>query len=125
MRYRIAMTKPLYAAILGGSLVMAGIVRILSERSDLRIQHFAQPEDLLHLQGEFPVLLICDSTVVTSDQILPLIRSHPGLVLMGIDVQRNLVLTHTCETHMVATADDLWRLIGTITTYPAPAQLRT
>ncbi len=74
----------------GGSLLMSLVAGDLAQRPDLCIARAATwPEASRLLAENFPDVLIFDLTETCQSHVLPLLLTHPGLLLVGLDAESN------------------------------------
>jgi len=105
----------------GNSLFMAGVEASLRGqpgldvvRIDTTLPNVAQRLDALH-----PDVIIFDLTTSNSpfsDLHFPssILQEHPGLSLIGLDLNSNQVLVLSGQQHTVLAADDLAQVIQTL-----------
>ena len=112
-RYCGCMAKLVHVTVLGNSIVMAGIARVLRERTSLLVRLITRIEDLLPVaEAALPTLLIFDIAAITTEQVLSLVHSNPVLALVGIDLEKGQAVTFSGKTCTLYTVEDLTRLIN-------------
>lgn len=97
----------------GSNLVMSAIATSLRERPQFQVHQFVQslPEPG-KTEGDYvPDVVLFDVATAPADLALSLLRRHPKLTLIGVDITNNKMLLLSGEQSRLLTADDLIRAI--------------
>lgn len=74
----------------GRSLLLSGVAAGLAEHPQLRVKRAATWADARRLLAEqMPDVVIFDLTSTCEGHILPLLLENPGLMMVGLDTERN------------------------------------
>lgn len=107
------MEKQRRVALYGSSLFIAGLEASLKDKPGLDVVRIEAP--LLYVAERVkalrPDVVIFDINTVNPDHALPLLREHPGLALIGLDVNSNKVIVFSSQPYQTLTADDLVQVI--------------
>ena len=107
------MKRDLKAEQLGDSLLMDAVEANLTGRDSL---HLVRVRAAGHAPGQrlnslFPDLIIFDFDAIHFELLLPLIRSRPGLPLLGLDINSNKIIALSSQQYPALNTDDLTRII--------------
>lgn len=110
------MTDRKIAALYGNSLFMAGVEASLRDRQGLDVVRIdtALPSAQDDLQAICPDVVIFDLDGPYAHLIIPFIREHPGLPLLGLGLASNDAVLLSSYRHTALSADDLALLIRSI-----------
>lgn len=112
MRYGWRMNNSVRVAILGSSVIMAGIAHALRAQDGITVCVVGCTDELQHLfEQSCPDILIFDLAAVTVDDVRPLLRGHGARTFIGIDIAGRQALTLSSRTCPLSTLDDLAHLI--------------
>ncbi len=97
----------------GGNLVMSTIGASLQKRPEFQVQEI---KGLLaniidKLEAAPPDAILFDLDAAQPDFAIPLLRNHPTIMLIGVDVKSNKMLVLLGEQSRLLTADDLVKVI--------------
>jgi hypothetical protein len=100
-------------ALYGGNLVMSTIGASLQQRPEFQVQRIEGlvSEILAKLDAAPPDVILFDLAAVMPDFAIPLLHTHPTIMLIGIDLVTNKMLVLSCEESRLLTADDLVKVI--------------
>ncbi len=108
------MENAMYVAIVGTSVVMAGIARALRARAGLLVHVVNVPGDLLQLAEQgLPDILIFD--LAAADAVRAIFASRRPLTLIGIDLAGQQAVTYFGVRSGLHSLDDLQHLIDVTT----------
>lgn len=101
------------AALYGNSLFMAGVEASLRDKHGLSVVRIdaALPSAQDDLQAICPDVVIFDLDGPYSHHILPFIREHPGLPMLGLGLASNDAVLLSSRPYTALSADGLARLI--------------
>ena len=99
----------------GRDLVVSSIGANLQDRERFQLAQIDPllPDALHRLDAVHPDVVLFDLTLARSDFSTTVLSRIPGLLLIGIDLQNNTMLTISGETSRLLTRDDLVRMIAT------------
>jgi hypothetical protein len=97
----------------GNSLSVSSVGASLSECAGWNIMTVsADGPDPIHGLIELqPDVVIFDLTATQPSFAIALLRTKPGLLLVGVDLQTDMALVLSSETARILTSDDLLRVI--------------
>ena len=99
--------------LFGDSLLMDAVAVGLSDKQELGVMRIYTPitgveEQLMSLS---PDMIIFDLGAPHLEFIFHLLRDHPGVPLLGLDVTSSKVIVISSQQHTTLTADDLAQMI--------------
>jgi hypothetical protein len=105
--------KPRTVVLYGSNLVMSTIGASLQQKSHILV---SQMEGLLcdnleKLNAAPPDVILFDLASGQPDFAIPLLRKHPTIVLIGVDLTSNRMLVLSGEQSRLLTADDLVKVV--------------
>ncbi len=100
-------------ALYGSNLVMSTIGASLQERPEFDVQQIQGllPDFIDKLAAPPPDVILFDLAAAQPHFAVPLLRSHPTIMLIGVDVKSNKMLVLLGEQSRLLTADDLVKVI--------------
>jgi hypothetical protein len=100
------------ALLYGQSMLLSLVANSLAKSPHLHVIHASTWREIkAHMSESNPHVLIFDLTEEGQKQALPLLVRHPGMLLIGLDAERNhAVLLSGQETH-VFTMDQIRELV--------------
>ncbi len=100
-------------ALYGSNLVMSTIGASLLERPEFDVQQIQGllPDFIDKLAAPPPDVILFDLAAAQPHFAVPLLRSHPTIMLIGVDVKSNKMLVLLGEQSRLLTADDLVKVI--------------
>jgi hypothetical protein len=103
----------------GRSLVVTGLAACLADRPHLTLHHLdaTTPDLALQIRMLAPDVLVFDLAAAHPDYAIALLREHPRLLLIGVDVVHARTLVLSGQQTEALTIDDLEHVIA-----PRPAQ---
>lgn len=98
----------------GSDLVVSTVGANLRGRVELQIVQIdpLHPDALQRLDAARPDAVLFDLAGTEPDFTIALLRKHPGLVLIGVDLGSNKMLVMSSEESRLLTTDDLMRVMG-------------
>ncbi len=108
------MEKIRNVVLYGSDLVVATIGETLRGQAGLRIVQIDPllPDALQKLDAARPDAVLFDLASTQPDFSVALLRKHPGLVLIGVDLGSNKMLAMSGRESRLLTTDDLVRTIS-------------
>ena len=93
----------------GGNLVMSTIGASLEQKPEFRVQRIdgRLPGILDALEAALPDAVLFDLAAGQPDFAINLLRKHPTIMLIGVDLLDNKMLVLSGEQSRLLTADDL------------------
>jgi len=100
-------------ALYGNSLFIAGVEASLRDRPGLDVVRIdaTLPDAGQQLNALCPDVVILDLAVPHSEFAIPLLKKHPGLPMIGLDVTSNTVILLSSQRYTALTANDLTQVI--------------
>ena len=100
-------------ALYGSNLVMSTIGASLQEKQEFQVQQIQGllPDFIDRLEAPPPDVILFDLAGTQPNFAVPLLRSHPTIMLIGVDVKNNKMLVLFGEQSRLLTADDLVQVI--------------
>jgi len=97
----------------GGNLVMATIGASLQEKPEFQVQQIEGllPDIIDKLDAAPPDAILFDLAKAQPHFLIPLLRNHPKIMLIGVDLESNKMLVLSGEQSRLLTADDLVQVI--------------
>jgi len=101
-------------ALYGSNLVMSIIGASLQEKPEFQVQQIqgSLPDIIDKLEAPTPDVILFDLAAAEPHFAVPLLRNHPTIMLIGVDVKSNTMLVLFGEQSRLLTADDLVHVIG-------------
>jgi len=112
-RREVGMAEQRKVVLYGNSLFMAGVEASLRDRDELNVIRIdaTLPGAGQRLSAFCPDAIIFDLAAPHSEFVLPFLREHLGLPLIGLDVTSNTVIVLSSRQYTAQTADDLAQVI--------------
>jgi hypothetical protein len=100
-------------ALYGSNLVMSTIGASLQEKPEFQVQQIQEllPDIIDKLETSPPDVILFDLAAAQPHFAIPLLRNHPTIMLIGVDVRSNKMLVLFGEQSRLLTADDLVQVI--------------
>jgi len=100
-------------ALYGSNLVMSTIGASLQEKPEFQVQQIQGllPDIIDKLEAPPPDVILFDLAAAEPHFAIPLLRNHPTIMLIGVDVRSNKMLVLFGEQSRLLTADDLVQVI--------------
>ena len=100
-------------ALYGSNLVMSIIGASLQEMPEFQVQQIqgSLPDIIDKLEAPPPGVILFDLAEAQPRFAVPLLRDHPTIMLIGVDVRSNKMLVLFGEQSRLLTADDLVQVI--------------
>jgi hypothetical protein len=100
-------------ALYGSNLVMSTIGASLQEKPEFEVQQIQGllPDIIDKLEAPPPDVILFDLAAAQPHFAIPLLRNHPAIMLIGVDVKSNKMLVLFGEQSRLLTADDLVQVI--------------
>jgi DNA-binding NarL/FixJ family response regulator len=97
----------------GGNLVMSSIGARLKEKPEFQVKEVKGllPELLEKLEAAPPDVILFDLAEGQPHFAISLLRNHPGIMLIGIDLARNKMLVLSGKQSRLLTAEDLMQVM--------------
>ena len=107
------MEKRRTVALYGSNLVMSTIGASLQEKPEFQVQQIQGllPDIIDNLEAPPPDVILFDLAAAEPHFAVPLLRNHPTIMLIGVDVSCNKMLVLSGEQSRLLTADDLVQVI--------------
>ncbi len=101
-------------ALVGGNLVISAIAACLQEKPEFEVQRIAEPfSDLIDgIKAAPPDVILFDLAGGSPPFAIPLLRNHPKIVLIGVDLMEHKMLMLSGEQSRLLTEHDLMRVIA-------------
>jgi len=101
-------------ALVGGNLVISAIAACLQEKPEFEVQRIAEPfSDLIdRIKGAPPDVILFNLDEGNIPFAIPLLRNHPKIMLIGVDLIDHKMLMLSGEQSRLLTEQDLMRVIG-------------
>jgi len=101
-------------ALVGGNLVISAIAACLQEKPEFELQRIAGPfSDLIdRMEGVPPDVILFDLAAGNPSFAIPLLRNHPKITLIGVDLMEHKMLMLSGEQSRLLTENDLMRVIA-------------
>jgi len=92
---------------------MSTIGASLQEKPEFQVQHLQGllPDIIDKLEAPPPDVILFDLAAAEPNFAIPLLRSHPAIMLIGVDLKSNKMLVLFGEQSRLLTADDLVQVI--------------
>jgi len=96
-------------ALYGGNLVMSSIGASLQKRPEFQVKQIKRclPDVLDRLEADLPDAILFDLAAGQPDFAINLMRKHPTVMLIGVDLLDNQMLVLSGQQSRLLTADDL------------------
>jgi hypothetical protein len=100
-------------ALYGNNLVMSTIGASLQEKPEIQVQQIQGllPDIIDKLEAPPPDVILFDLAAAQPHFAIPLLRNHPTIMLIGVDVKSNKMLVLFGEQSRLLTANDLVQVI--------------
>ncbi len=100
-------------ALCGESVLIEGIEASLQDNEGVEILRLdtSQPAAVQALDGLSPDIIVFDLTPIQLSCVFTFLRSHPDVVLIGLDIDFDRVLFLSAEWRMLPTVADLMQVI--------------
>jgi DNA-binding NarL/FixJ family response regulator len=111
--------------VCGSHLVMSTICASLREKPGFQVQQVEGflPEIIQELELSPPDVILFDLAAAQPHFAIPLLRQHPTIKLIGIDLMSNAMLLFSSQQSRLLTADDLAQVIeGFIPPHVSPVK---
>jgi DNA-binding NarL/FixJ family response regulator len=97
----------------GGNLVMSSVGAGLQDKLQFQVRQIeASAPDTIHkLEAAPPDVILFDLAKPQPDFAMPLLRNHPKIMLIGIDLEGNKMLVLSGEQSRLLTTEDLVQVI--------------
>ncbi len=97
----------------GGNMVMSTIGASLRQKPQIQVQQVDGliPDILDRLDAAPPDVILFDLAAAQPHFAIPLLRKHPKIVLIGVDLKIDKMLALSSEQSCLLTTDDLMNLI--------------
>lgn len=97
----------------GSSLFITGLEASLKVVPDLEIQRVEvkQQDSLDRLRAQAPDVIIIELGIATGDKTINLLKSFPGVALIGLDPESNQLMVLSLQQESVLTTADLVQVI--------------
>ncbi len=107
------MEKKRTVALYGSSLVMTTIGASLEKKVELQVReiHGLLPDFIDKLEASPPDVIVFDLAAAQPHFAIPLLRNHPTIMLIGVDLRNNKMLVLFGEQSRLLTTDDLVQVI--------------
>ncbi len=107
------MGKRRTVALYGSNLVISTIGASLQEKPEIQVQQIlgALPDIIDQLGAPPPDVILFDLAAAQPHFAVPLLRNHPSIMLIGVDLESNKMLALFGEQSRLLTADDLMQVI--------------
>jgi hypothetical protein len=101
-------------AVYGHNLMIEVIGASLRENPEFEVQKIEGPfPGIIEALGEHPPeVILFDLTALQLQFAIPLLRTQPSIMLIGVDLRNNKMLVLSCRQSPFFTAEDLLRAIG-------------
>lgn len=105
--------KTIRVALYGSNLLLATIGASLQQKPELQIQQIegTLPTTLESADPTPLDVVLFDLATAQPDFAIPLLRKHPTILLIGVDLIRHEMLVFSGQQSSLVTADDLVRVI--------------
>ena len=105
--------KTLRVVLYGGNLVMSTIGASLQEKPEFQVQQIegSLPDILDKLEVAPPDVILFDLAAGQPHFAIPLLRKHPKIMLIGVDLAINKMLVLSGEQSRFLMVDDLVQVI--------------
>ena len=102
--------------IYGSQLVMSAIGACLQEKPEFDVQRIKGllPNIIDQSDAAPPDVILFDLAAAQPDFAIPLIHTHPGILLIGVDLANNKMLVLSGKKSCLITAEDLVQAIQTV-----------
>jgi hypothetical protein len=113
MEIEVRMERLPKVILYGNSLFIVGVEASLRHRDGLEVIQIdaTLPGAGQRLHALCPDAIIFDLASPDLEFVLPFLREHFGLPLIGLDISSNTVIVLSSQQHMALTADDLAQVI--------------
>lgn len=107
------MEKKRTVALYGSNLVMSIIGASLQEKPEFQVQQIQGllPDIFDKLEAPPPDVILFDLAAGQPHFAIPLLRNHPRIMLIGVDLRSNKMLVLSGEQSRLLSADDLVHMI--------------
>ena len=97
----------------GTNLVISSIGATLKSTPELHVKQIegSFPSNLNNLGGDPPDVILFDLAGAQPEYTIPLLRSHPRIMLIGVDLANNRMLVLSGEQSRLLTTEDLLRVM--------------
>lgn len=102
--------------IYGSQLVMSAIGACLQEKPEFDVQRIKGllPNIIDQSDAAPPDVILFDLATTQPDFAIPLIHTHPGILLIGVNLANNKMLVLSGKKSCLITAEDLVQAIQTV-----------
>ncbi len=109
------MEKTRRVVLYGSDLVVSTVGANLRGRVEFQILQIDPllPDALQRLEAARPDVVLFDLAGAQPDFTVPVLRKHPGLMLIGVDLKTGKMLVMSGEESRLLTADDLVHMMKT------------
>lgn len=113
------MKKTLTVVLYGSNLVMSTIGASLQQKPEFQVQEIkgSIPAMLDKLKAAPPDVILFDLVEPQPQFAIPLLRNHPRIMLIGVDLSSHKMLVLSGEQSRLLTVDDLVQVIEGGTSY--------
>jgi DNA-binding NarL/FixJ family response regulator len=101
-------------ALYGGDLVMSAIAASLHEKPEFEVQKIggSLPDIIDRINAAPPDVILFDLDAGNPHFAIPLLRNHPKIMLIGVDLMDHKMLMLSGEQSRLLTAQDLMQVIA-------------
>lgn len=109
------MEKKRTVVLYGSNLAVSTVGATLRGRAEFQILQIDPllPDALPRLESARPDVVLFDLACTQPDFAIPVLRKHPGLLLIGIDLKSDKMLVMSGEESRLLTTDDLVHVMET------------
>jgi DNA-binding NarL/FixJ family response regulator len=100
-------------ALYGTSLAMSTVAASLQQEPEFQVQEIkGKSSDLIDkLEAAPPDVILFDLSAAQPDFAVPLLRKHPGILLIEVDLMNNKMLLLSGEQSRLMTTEDLAKVV--------------
>jgi hypothetical protein len=101
-------------ALYGGNLAMAAIAASLQGKPEFQVEKVESlpPGNIDKLNAAPPDAILFDFAEGHPNFTIPLLRNHPRILLIGVDLKISKMTVLSCEQSRLLTADDLAKVLA-------------
>lgn len=109
------MEKTRRVVLYGSNLAVSAVGANLRGREEFQLLQIdpLHPEALLRLEQACPDVVLFDLASTQPDLTIDVLRKHPGLLLIGVDLKTDKMLVMSGEESRLLTIDDLIHMMKT------------